>query len=118
MSIGTWKTTLADLGTVLPGVLSELRTLDLGLRPFVVVDDTVTKRFVQFARVVQHHPGDAAKGIAPPGEMAFDVPALDIYLRGFGNDPTEGTRLAVETLRKWLPEEAALVVTLDADALN
>jgi hypothetical protein len=112
-AIATRSTTLAALADVLPGVLAELKALDLAKRPFVVVDDVVTKRFVQFGRVVQGRPD-----IAPVGEMAFDVPALGIYLRGFGNDPAEGARLAVETLRQWLPDEAALVITLDGEPLS
>lgn len=115
-----WKTTLAQLSRVLPGVLEELRALDLSRRPFVIIDDFVTGKhhFVQFARIVRSHPDDAAKGIAPLGEMAFDVPALGIYLRGFGNDPAEGARLAIEALHRWLPEQADLVVTLDGDPPN
>lgn len=110
-----WKTTLANLILVLPVVLTELRDMDLGLRPFVIVSDPVTGKFVQFARVVKRKPGDP---IAPPGEMAFDVPRISIYLRGFGNDPVEGARLAVETLRKWLPDHAKLVITLDSNPRN
>ena len=115
-----WKTTLAQLSRVLPGVLEELRALDLSRRPFVIVEDFVTgtRHFVQFARIVKSRPDDTARGIAPHGEMAFDVPALKIHLRGFGNDPAEGARLAVETLRQWLPEQADLVVTLDGDPPN
>ena len=116
--IQTWKTTLAELAAVLPAVLTELRAMDRARRPFVLVDDPVAKHFVQFARIVRSHPGDAAKGIAPLGEMAFDVPAIKIHLVGFGNDPAEGTRLAVDTLRRWLPDEAQLVVTLDGDPLD
>jgi hypothetical protein len=118
MAIIKWGTTLADLVGVLPVVLESLRTMDIGSRPFVIVDDPVTGRFVQFARVVKRFPGDDAKGIAQLGEMGFDVPALGIVLQGFGNDPREGARCAVATLRKWLPDQATLVVTLDADALN
>jgi hypothetical protein len=116
--IKAWKTTLAELPAVLPAVLEELRAMDAGRRPFVIVDDPVTRRFVQFARIVRSQPGDAEKGIAPLGEMAFDVPALAIHLRGFGNDPAEGARLATETLRTWLPDDAQLVVTLDGDPLD
>ena len=118
--IGVWKTTLGELSGVLVGVLAELRAIDAGRRPFVVVDDPVSgdRHFVQFARIVKSFPGDTEKGIAPLGEMAFDVPAIKVHLLGFGNDPVEGTRLAVATLRRWLPNEAELVVTLDGDPLD
>jgi hypothetical protein len=108
--IATWHTTLERLDQVLPGALAELRVLDLRTYPFAIVDDPVTNRFVQFGRVVR-----GGYGIAPVGEMAFDVPDLHIYLRGFGNDPDEGTRLAVETLRQWLPDEAPLIVTITSE---
>jgi hypothetical protein len=116
--VSTWKTTLADLEAVLPGVLEELRAIDSARRPFVVVDDVVTKRFVQFARIVKSHSGDAERGIAPLGAMAFDVPALGVHLQGFGNDPLEGARRAASTLRQWLPDDAELRVTLDGDPLD
>lgn len=120
MSVSMWETTLAKLGEVLPGVLAELRDTDISGRPFVVVNDPVTEKFVQFARVVKRVPGDDAKGIAQLGEIAFDVPALDIYLQGIGNDPMYGTRFAMETLRRWLPDEAKLIITLETseDAVN
>lgn len=120
MSISMWETTLAKLDEVLPGVLEELRSSDIAGRPFVVVSDPVTEKFVQFARVVKRAPGDDAKGIAQIGELAFDVPALDIYLQGIGNDPKVGTECAIKTLKKWLPDEAKLVITLEsnADAVN
>ena len=118
MTIATHRTTLALLESVLPAVLDELRTMELRRRPFVVVDEPLSKRFVQFGRIVKLNPGDAEKGIAPIGEMGFDVPSLDIYLQGFGNDPTEGARLAAEVLRRWLPDEAELVITLDGEPLD
>lgn len=111
-------TTLGQLHDVLPAVLDELRTIDLRRRPFVIVDEPITRRFVQFGRSVKSHPGDAARGIAPHGEMAFDVPALGIHLEGFGNDPAEGARRAIDVLRHWLPDEATLVVTLDGEPLD
>ena len=92
--------------------------MELRRRPFVVVDEPLTKRFVQFGRIVVAHPDDAEKRIAPVGEMAFDVPALGIHLEGFGNDPAEGAGRAAEVLRRWLPEEAELVITLDGDPLD
>jgi hypothetical protein len=119
MTIATYRTTLARLETDLPPVLEELRAMDLRRRrPFVIVDEPLTKRFVQFGRIVEAHPGDVEKGIAPAGEMAFDVPALNIYLEGFGNDPAEGARRAADILRQWLPDEAELVVTLDGEPLD
>lgn len=120
MSVSMWETTLAKLGDVLPGVLEELRVMDISGRPYVIVADPVMDKFVQFARVVKRFPGDDARSVAQVGELAFDVPALDIYLHGIGNDPAEGARFAIETLRKWLPDEAKLVITLEsnADAVN
>lgn len=118
MSISTRKATLAELETVLPGVLAELRAMDLARRPFVVVDDAVTKRFVQFARIAKIHPGDAERGIAPLGAMAFDVPALGIYLQDFGDDPIEGARLAASALRQWLPDDAGLTIRIDEMPLD
>ena len=113
------KVKLGELQRALVPVLEELKASDLARRPFVVVESTLgPKRFVQFARVVKGDPGDAARGIPPVGEMAFDVPALGIYLNGFGNDPEVGARLAVDTLRSWLPEEAELAVSLDGDEAN
>lgn len=116
--VGRWDTTLAELCAVLPAVLAELRAMDVGLRPFVIVGDPVTDRFVQFARVVKRFPGDDEKGVAQFGELAFDVPALGIYLHGIGDSPAVGTASAVAVLRCWLPYEAKLVVTLDSDALS
>ena len=118
MNIFTRRTTLAALETDLPAVLWELRTMELRRRPFVIVDEPLSKRFVQFGRVVKAHPGDFEKGIAPLGEMGFDVPTLSIYLRGFGNDPAEGARRAVEVLRRWLPDEAELVILLAGEPLD
>ena len=60
----------------------------------------------------------AAAVIAPLGEMGFDVPALSIYLEGFGNDPAEGARRAAEVLRQWLPDEAELTITLGGEPLD
>lgn len=111
-------TTLAELEPVLAGTLAELRAMALARRPFVIVDDVVTEHFVQFARIAESRPGDAERGIAPLGEMAFDVPALDLYLQGFGDDPVVGARLAAETFRRWLPDEARLCVTLDGEPLD
>ena len=64
--------------------------MELRRRPFVIVDEPLSKRFVQFGRVVKAHPGDFERGSPSLGEMGFDVPTLSIYLRGFGNDPAEG----------------------------
>ena len=118
MPISKHRTTLAALETDLPAVLEELRTMELRRRPFVIVDDPLSKRFVQFGRIVKTHPGDAEKGIAPLGEMGFDVPVLKVYLQGFGNDPLVGARLAAEVLRRWLPDEAELTITLDGEPLD
>jgi hypothetical protein len=92
--------------------------MELRRRPFVIVDEPLSKRFVQFGRIVRSYPEDVARGVAPLGEMGFDVPALSIYLEGFGNDPAEGARRAAEVLRQWLPDEAELVVTLDGEPLD
>ena len=116
--IARHHTTLGALEPLLAGVLSDLRALDLRRRPFVIVDDPVSRKFVQFARIAVEQPGDRARGIPPLGALAFDVPLLSIYLQGFGDDPAEGARLAVKTLRGWLPDEAALVVTLDGEPLD
>jgi len=112
------RTTLAALETDLPAVLEELRTMELRRRPFVIVDEPLSKRFVQFGRIIKSHPGDAERGVAPLGEMGFDVPLANIYLQGFGNDPVEGARRAAEVLRRWLPEEAELTITLDSEPLD
>lgn len=112
-------TTLGRLGDVLPAVLDELRTRALEGRPFVGVQEARRGgRFVQFGRVVRHvEPVPAT--IAPVGEMGFDVPALGIYLEGFGNDPQEGTRLAIVALRQQgLTDETVLRVFLDGEALS
>ena len=53
MPIGTWHSTLGELDAVLPGVLAELKVIDRARRPFVVVSEPVTQRFVQFARVLR-----------------------------------------------------------------
>ena len=118
MTISIRRTTLATLETDLPPVLDELRTMELRRRPFVIIDEPLSKRFVQFGRIVKAHPGDFEKGIAPLGEMGFDVPALSIYLEGFGNDPAEGARWAAEVLRQWLPDEAELTITLGGEPLD
>lgn len=118
MIISTRTTTLAQLEEVLPAVLVELRTMELRRRPYVIVDELLSKRFVQFGRIVKSYHGDVLNGIAPYGEMAFDVPALGIHLVGFGNDPAEGARRAAEVLCRWLPEEAQLKITLGGEPLD
>ena len=95
-------------------VLDELRASDLSRRPFVIVECLVTKKFVQFARIVDNSrlPGRIV------GEMVFDVPALGIVLESFDNNPTEGARRAVDVLEQWLPKEAMLRVVIDGDPEN
>lgn len=90
--IAVHRTTLRDLPDVLPAVLRELRVMDVRRRPFVIVDEPLSKHFVQFGRIVDPRP---PPGIAPFGEMAFDVPALGIYRRvrqrpGRGRAPRGG----------------------------
>lgn len=113
------STTLAELGAVLPAVLDELRNRQLEGRPFVGVQEARRGgRFVQFGRVVRHAE-PVPPTIAPIGEMGFDVPALGIYLEGFGNDPKEGTRLAIVALRQQgVSEGAPLRVFLDGEDLS
>ena len=54
----------------LEAMLLELMASDLERRPFVIVEDVVTKKFVQFIR--RYKP--------KTGELLFDVPALSVVL--------------------------------------
>jgi hypothetical protein len=109
------ETTLGKLRGVLAPLLEELRSSDLARRPFVIVEEPLSRRCVHFARIVKSGPG-----LPPSGEMVVFDDALygKIRLVWFDNDPRRGARLADGLLCKWLPDEAELVVTLDGNEAN
>lgn len=100
---------LRDIEPVLMRVLEELMASDLERRPFVIVEDTVTERFVQFIRCFK----------PKTGELLFDVPALGVVLHPCP-DPGTGAIWARATLAGnfGLPDGAALVIRIDGDLMN
>jgi len=100
---------LRDLRGPLVLALEELLASDLERRPFVIVEDTVTKKFVQFAR--RYKP--------KTGELLFDVPALGVVLEPCPN-PAKGSQWAAGVFLGdfALPPEAGLVITVDGDPAN
>jgi len=95
------RTALRDVAPLIQYALESMTATPEPLRPFVVVQDTVTRRFVQFC-------GSLERGVL------FDVPVLGIVA-----DPcptvAEGVQRALDTLRGplCLPEDAQLVVVFD-----
>jgi hypothetical protein len=95
------RTALRDVEPLIRAALESMISTPESQRPFVVVQDTVTERFVQFC-------GSLERG------ALFDVPALGIVA-----DPcptiADGVQRALDTLRGplRLPEEAQLVVVFD-----
>lgn len=105
----TFRTaTLRDLRATLVPVLDELVASDLERRPFVVVEDAVTKRFVQFAR--RYRPRT--------GELLFDVPALGVRLRPCPDTRTGAMWATAALIDQGLPDSAELVVRIDGDEVN
>jgi hypothetical protein len=100
------RCTLRELKPPLTAMLTELMASDLERRPFVIVEDEVTKRFVQFIR--RYKP--------KTGELLFDVPKLNIVLESCP-DPEAGANWAVTTLAAGfgLPGEAKMALWLDGD---
>lgn len=100
---------LRNLRPVLIAALDEIMASDLERRPFVIVEDTITKRFVQFARLYK----------PKTGELCFDVPKLGINMKPCP-DPKTGADWAAETLAENLdlPASAELVVKIDGDETN
>lgn len=102
-------TTLRELAAPLERALEELVSSDLERRPFVIVEDVVTKRFVQFARLYK----------PKTGELLFDVPMLQIDLEPCSG-PAHGVRWAISTLEGPLnlPSSAELAIVMDGDPEN
>ena len=100
---------LRDLVPALTLALDELMSSDLERRPFVIVEDTVTRRFVQFAR--RYRP--------KTGELLFDAPMLNVILLPCPDAQT-GAKWARQVLTGplGLPVEAALVIRSDGDETN
>lgn len=100
------KCALRELVPPLTAMLAELMALDLERRPWVTVEDEITKRFVQFIR--RYKP--------KTGELLFDVPALNIYLEPCP-DPDAGAHWAMTTLAGGfgLPGWAEVILWLDGD---
>lgn len=100
---------LRDLTATLGPILDELMASDLERHLFVIVEDTVTKRFVQFAR--RYKP--------KTGELLFDVPALNVVLEPCPDTKT-GAEWAANTLTLMfeLPVSAPLIITCDGDPAN
>jgi hypothetical protein len=103
------RCTLADLEKRLVPILEELMTSDLERRPFVVVEEPLTKRFVQYIR--RYKP--------KTGELLFDVPALGIVLQPC-TSPVDGAQLAFATMRGRfeLPYDAEFTIQVDGDPTN
>lgn len=100
---------LRELVPTLRAALDELMASDLERRPFVIVEDVVTRRFVQFARL-----------FAPKtGALLFDVPSLGVVLLPCPDTKT-GAEWAARVLAYsfGLPDIAELVVINDGDAAN
>jgi len=97
---------LSDLGERLRPLLEELMASDLERRPFVIVEDTLTRRFVQYAR--RYKP--------KTGELLFDVPLLGIVLQACPDMPT-AIDWAAKAFRNGfgLPWSAELKLTIDGD---
>jgi hypothetical protein len=104
-----YKVALRGLGSILTEVLDELVASDIERRPFVVAQDTVTGKFVQFAR--RYRP--------KTGELLFDVPALGVVLVPCPDAQT-GARWARCALGQHfeLPDDATIVVRMDGDPRN
>lgn len=100
---------LRDLVPELTVVLEELMASDLERRPFVIIQDTVTKKFVQFIR--RYKP--------KTGELLFDVPLMGVVLKPCPG-PAYGAELAADvmTLHFKLPDSAELVIRVDGDEAN
>jgi hypothetical protein len=100
---------LSNLEPALTLALEELLASDLARRPFIIVDDPVTKKFIQFARRFRPR----------TGELLFDVPALGIELRPCP-EPSIGARWArfAFTDQFELPLSAEIVITEDGDPEN
>lgn len=94
------RTALKDVELVLRSSLQSMLATPESQRPFVVVQDMVTERFVQFC-------GSLERGVM------FDVPALGIVAEPC--TVSEGVQRALDTLRGplALPDEAELVVVFD-----
>jgi hypothetical protein len=81
---------------------------DLERRPFVIVRDNVTNRFVQFAR--RYKP--------KTGELLFDVPALGVILQPCPDIETAATWAVVALIEQRLPDDAELTLWIDGDKAN
>ena len=103
------KCTLRELEPKLTDLLLELLASDLERRPFVIAEDVVTKKFVQFAR--RYKP--------KTGELLFDVPKLGVYLEPCPTAAT-GAWWAIGAFAGafGLPEEAEIVMWIDGDELS
>lgn len=97
---------LSDLNAHLRPLLEELMASDLERRPFVIVEDTLTRRFVQYAR--RYKP--------KTGALLFDAPLLGIELRACPDMPT-ACDWAVKAFRNdfALPWSAELRLTIDGE---
>ncbi len=94
-------TSLGEVGPLIRASLESMLATPESQRPFVVVQDTVTKHFVQFC-------GSLERGVM------FDVPALGIVADPCRN-VADGVERALDTLRGplALPDEAKLIVLFD-----
>lgn len=94
--------------------LERLAESPIELRCFVIVEDTVTKRFVQFCTPPPPSPfAESPRLKAPNGEpLIFDgtgncKPGGYTYIQEFCN-VDRAVEVALDMLRVWLPEEAVL----------
>ena len=108
------RCTLAELERRLLPLLEDLCASDLERRPYIIVEEPLTKRFVQFAR--WYKPGVPGR---TRGELCFDVPAFGVVLEKC-HSPSAGALAAVATLRQRfeLPPEAELTIRVDGDPAN
>ena len=103
------KCLLRDLESKLVPLLEDMLESDLERRPYVIVDEPLTKRFVQFARLYR----------PKTGELCFDVPKLNIWMQPCPN-PHIGAAWAIATLTDafGLPADAELSLTIGGDSLS
>ncbi len=101
-------TSLLKLRAVLVPALDEMMASDLERRPYIIVRDVVTKRYVQFAR--RYKP--------KTGELLFDVPALHIVLRSCPDTNTAATWAIAALMEQGLPDDAELVLKIDGEEAN
>jgi hypothetical protein len=103
------KCILRELEPKLTELLIELMASDLERRPFVIAEDVITKRFVQFCR--RYKP--------KTGELLFDVPKLNVILKPCPNAATGAMWAAAAFSGAYeLPDSAEIAMWIDGDPIS